>query len=62
MHEEMGKSEDVLTNVQSEKVKSGGRNAQRRVVNAFWIILWCALALISMALWMLRLLGVVNFL
>ncbi len=62
MHEEMGKSEDVLTNVQSQKVKYGGRNEQRRVVSAFWVIFWCALALLSMALWMLRLLGLVNFL
>lgn len=62
MHEEMGKSEDVLTNAQSERVKSGSRNVQRRIVSSFWVIFWCSFSLLSMVLWMLRLLGVVNFL
>lgn len=62
MHEDMGKSEDVLTNVQTKKVRYVGRNVQRRVVSSFWVIFWCALALLSMSLWLLRLLGLVSFL
>ena len=62
MREEMGKSEDVLTNVQTKKVKYVGRNMQHRVVSSFWVIFWCSLALLSMSLWMLRLLGLVSFL
>ncbi len=58
----MGKSEDVLTNVQTKKVRYVGRNVQRRVVSSFWVIFWCALALLSMSLWLLRLLGLVSFL
>lgn len=61
MHEEMGKSEDVLTNVQLDKVRNGVRNVQHRCVSAFWVVFWCALALVSVTLWMLRLVGVVEF-
>ena len=60
MHEEMGKSEDVLTNVQSDKIRNGGENAQHRCVSPFWVIFWCTIALVSITLWMLRLLGIVE--
>ena len=60
MHEEMGKSEDVLTNVQSDKIRNGGQNTQHRCVSSFWVVFWCMLTLLSVTLWMLRLLGIVE--
>lgn len=63
MREEMGKNEELIAQQQASKVMSNrgnARNASRRQVSAFWIILWFILALASVSLWMLRLLGLVS--
>lgn len=60
----MGKNEEVVAQQQISKVKSHRANPQnipRRYVGAFWVIFWFALALISLFLWLLRLLGIVSF-
>lgn len=60
MREEMGKNEEVIAQQQASKVmnnRGNTRNAARRQVSAFWVILWFILALISISLWLLRLLG-----
>lgn len=63
MREEMGKNEEVIAQQQASKVMNNRGNAQnvpRRQVGAFWVIFWLVLALLSMGLWLLRLLGVAS--
>ena len=63
MREEMGKNEEVIAQQQASKVmnnRGNTRNAPRRQVSAFWVIFWFILALISLSLWMLRLLGIIS--
>ena len=60
----MGKNEEIVAQQQTSKVKSHRANPQnipRRYVGSFWVIFWFVLALISLSLWMLRLLGYVQF-
>ena len=58
MNEEMGKSEEVRANQQSDLIRSNSKNIQRRQVAAFWLVI---LALVSLFFWMLRLLGLFSF-
>ena len=63
MREELGKDEEVVARQQTSKVmrhRDNPQNFPRRFVGAFWIIFWFILALISLSLWMLRLLGVIS--
>lgn len=63
MREEMGKNEEVIAQQQASKVmnnRGNPRNVPRRQVSAFWLIFWFILALISISLWLLRLLDVVS--
>lgn len=63
MREEMGKNEEVIAQQQASKVmnnRGNTRNSPRRQVGAFWVIFWLVLALISMSLWLLRLLGIIS--
>lgn len=61
MNEEMGKSEEVRANQQSDLIRSNSRNIQRRQVAAFWLVFWFILALVSLFFWMIRLLGFLSF-
>lgn len=61
--EEMGKNEDVVAQQQASKVQNtrgNPRNTARRQVGAFWVVFWLSLALISMTLWLLRLLNLLE--
>lgn len=63
MREEMPKNEDVVFNRQNDRVKNSRgsvENTQHRYVNAAGIIIVLLLALISLSLWLLRLLDVLQ--
>ncbi len=63
MREEMSSNEDVIFNRQNARVvtnRDNPVNLQRRHVTPGWIVLWYLLALVSVCLWLLRLLGVVS--
>lgn len=60
MREEMGRNEEVIAQQQASKVmnnRGNPRNVARRHVGAFWVLFWLFLALISVSMWLLRLLG-----
>lgn len=62
MREELGKDEEVVARQQTSKVMSHRDNPQnfpRRYVGAFWVIFWFVMALLSLSLWLLRLLGII---
>lgn len=63
MREEMDKNEDLVHDIQVQKVKDARgtpENTQRRYVNAWSIVLWHFCALVAVCFWLLRLLGVVD--
>ncbi len=60
MQEELGKSEDVVTQQQSARIKDGVDNSPRRSVSGASIIAWFSLSLLALLLWLLRLLGIVE--
>lgn len=63
MREELGKDEEVVARQQTSKVMSNRDNLQnvpRRYVGAFWVVFWFILALISLSLWLLKLLNIIH--
>lgn len=59
----MGKNEEVVARQQTSKVMSHRDNPQnipRHYVGPFWVVFWFILALIALALWLLRLLGYIQ--
>lgn len=63
MREEMDPNQDVVLKRQTEKViQSQGRpvNTPRRQVSPARVILWYAMALLALTLWVLRLYGVIS--
>lgn len=61
MKAELPKNEDVVFRQQNEKVvnsRGNAENRQRRYVSAPWLIFWLLLPLLSLCLWLLRLLRV----
>lgn len=57
MREELPKYDDIIFQQQVVKVVNGQRNASRHQVKPWVIILWYLLALVSVCLWALHLLG-----
>lgn len=63
MREELAPNEEIIFTQQNRKVVMGRGsvvNKPRQLVSAAWIILWYLLALISLDLWLLRLLGYIS--
>lgn len=63
MRAELPKNEDVVFRQQNEKVvnsRGNAENRQRRYVSAPSLIFWLLLALLSLSLWLLRLLNLVD--
>lgn len=59
MRAELPKNEDVVFRQQNEKVvqsRGNAENRQRRYVSAPWLVFWLLLALLSLSLWLARLL------
>ena len=60
MKVELPKNEDVVFEQQNRRMKEhrdNPFNSQRRYVRAGWVIAWLLLALLSLSLWIARLLG-----
>ncbi len=65
MKEELPRNEEVIFDRQISLVvdnQGNTENKQRRYVRAGWLIFWLLLALVSLCLWLMRLLGVLNLL
>ncbi len=60
MKVELPKNEDVVFRQQNERMianRDNPANSQRRYVRAGWVIAWLLVALLSLSLWLARLLG-----
>ncbi len=63
MNEELPKNDEVIFDRQNATVKENQgntKNTQRRYVPAGWVIFWLLLALVSLSLWLMRLLGTIS--
>ncbi len=63
MNEELPRNEDSIFTRQNQQVKANRgrtRNRQRRYVSAAGIVFWMLLAAVSLHLWILRMLGVIE--
>lgn len=60
MREELPKNVEVVVQQQAGKLLRDQKNARRCGVSRGWVITWYLLALISLCLWMLKLLGYLN--
>lgn len=57
IQEELPKNDDIIYGKQTKKVMNHQRNASRHQVRPAVIIFWYLLALVSICLWTLQLLG-----
>ncbi|MBR5212937.1 MAG: hypothetical protein IKV92_01605 [Akkermansia sp.] len=60
MREELPKNVDVVVQQQAGKLLRDQKNARRGGVSSGWVITWYLLALVSVCLWLLKLLGYVS--
>ncbi len=60
MREELKKNEDIVFNHQNARVKMNLPNQARRYVHAGAVVAWLLLALASLFLWLIRLMGTIN--
>lgn len=63
MNAELPKNEEVVFSQQNRKVvesRGNAKNRPRRLVSAGWLIFWLMLALVSLNLWLLRLLHIIE--
>lgn len=63
MREEMAANEDIIFAQQNQKVvlgRGGVMNRPRQLVSVAGVIIWYLLALASLNLWLLRLLGYIS--
>ncbi len=57
LNEDMGTSEDVMTNRRSDKIRQSAHNSTRNHISSLRIVILFSLALVALALWLLRLSG-----
>ncbi len=60
LNEEMGTSEDVMTNRRSDKIRLSARNSTHSHVSSLRVIVLSLLALLALTFWLLRLAGIVT--
>lgn len=60
MREELPKNVDVVVQQQAGKLLRDQKNARRSGVSRGWVITWYFLALVSVCLWLLKLLGYIS--
>ena len=60
MREELPKNVDVVDEQQADKLLREHKNARRGVVSRKWVLAWYLLALISLFLWLMQLLGYIS--
>ncbi len=52
----MSKNEEVVSNMQQQRVEQKASNVQRTAVRVSYIVFWLSVALIPLSVWVLRLL------
>ncbi len=60
MREELSKNEEVIFALQIKRVKQELPNSARRYVRAGAVVCWLLLALVALALWLMRLMGTIT--
>ncbi|MBE6419081.1 MAG: hypothetical protein E7031_03035 [Akkermansiaceae bacterium] len=60
MREELPKNVDVVVEQQADKLLRDQKNTRRGAVSRAWVITWYSLALVSLCLWLLKLLGYIT--
>ena len=60
MREELPKNVDVVVEQQADKLLREHKNSRRGVVSRKWVLTWYVLALISLFLWLMQLLGYIS--
>lgn len=60
MREELPKNVDVVVEQQADKLLREHKNSRRGAVSRKWVLAWYLLALISLFLWLMQLLGYIS--